>query len=784
MPRMGRWLRNLFQLVWLCRISVLSVVIGYWLLAHVAQVQDLFIELRPLPGGLVHWFVFFLCVFVFWSFPVFYCARVLLRLFSHRVDALSAPGFRSTVVWLPRVLGLLCYWCIWQGLDAAEANLSGATGLPVVDAAVSQVHFLKIGVLINAALFAAFVIWRRKLWEVTAGVFGIAPALRDDNYVPVDPQHLAAGEWIGVGLLGVSALATIGFSLADPLRVGTEWSRAVLFGIVIGAWVVPLSWLAWLAHRIRLPVIGLLALAIGLAPVLFGDTNDLRRVRAKGNPSVQRSDIDRAIASWRKVNGCSEDVSACPKPIIVAAAGGASRAAYYTLLILGQITDAAKDRVAYRSFPEQLFAISAVSGGALGATLYAAATADSTDGEPPCRSAALRSWKLCLTALASGDFLSPVFVNLAFREVFSFLRVPDRAAVLERAWERRYRELTDRLTLRQPFSALAPTDGRWRPFLLLNGTSVETGARILTSHLQPEVRTQSSITPQEPKSLFPTAFDMYQLLADQRESREPGLLGPFSSIIGRALAPRGCGGTADCDLRASTAALASARFPLISPHGAIRNEKRQIVDRVVDGGYHENYGAQTAIEIGAALRERGLKPAILLITNDPDLRIGSRPFLGPCSELSSTQQGQPKQTCVFPDAPEAVSFALFSSPVRALMGARTAQGDFTADSLVKAFDDGVDPQDYFSARVYPTLSRPTGSAPAGECTQDRNENPEAVYRVQSLSMSWWLSEVVREFLDRQQQDPCNLRTFDAILKLLQRDGARDGKDPTGQPLQR
>jgi hypothetical protein len=48
---MGRCLRNLFQLLWFCRISLLSVVIGYWLLAHVAQVQDLFIEHRSLPGG-------------------------------------------------------------------------------------------------------------------------------------------------------------------------------------------------------------------------------------------------------------------------------------------------------------------------------------------------------------------------------------------------------------------------------------------------------------------------------------------------------------------------------------------------------------------------------------------------------------------------------------------------------------------------------------------------------------------------------------------------------------
>src|SRR5688500_7237697 len=117
MSRMGRWFRDLIQLLWFCRISVLSVIIGYWLLAHVAQVQDLFIESRsPLRAG-AHWLLFFFCVFVFWTFPVFYCARVLLRLFSHRVGAISDPGFRSTVVWLPRALGLLCYWCIWQGLD-------------------------------------------------------------------------------------------------------------------------------------------------------------------------------------------------------------------------------------------------------------------------------------------------------------------------------------------------------------------------------------------------------------------------------------------------------------------------------------------------------------------------------------------------------------------------------------------------------------------------------------------------------------------------------------------
>ena len=39
------------------------------------------------------------------------------------------------------------------------------------------------------------------------------------------------------------------------------------------------------------------------------------------------------------------------------------------------------------------------------------------------------------------------------------------------------------------------------------------------------------------------------------------------------------------DVQLSTAAFNSARFPLISPAGTIRNKDQQIIDRIVDGGY-------------------------------------------------------------------------------------------------------------------------------------------------------------------------------------------------------
>lgn len=42
-----------------------------------------------------------------------------------------------------------------------------------------------------------------------------------------------------------------------------------------------------------------------------------------------------------------------------------------------------------------------------------------------------------------------------------------------------------------------------------------------------------------------------------------------------------------------------------------------IIDRVVDGGYFENFGASTALELARVLKARGLSPQIILINNEP-----------------------------------------------------------------------------------------------------------------------------------------------------------------------
>lgn len=171
----------------------------------------------------------------------------------------------------------------------------------------------------------------------------------------------------------------------------------------------------------------------------------------------------------------------------------------------------------YRPFGKQLFAISAVSGGALGAAVVHAALADSQRklGEatqPPCNQEAFndhdwfaakrevlepsedatKSWKACLQLLVAGDFLSPVFVGLT-RDPLPLAR-DDRATLLERAWEERYHRFTEGpkaegdskvATLGKPLADVRRDipDKGWLPILLLNGTSVEDGRRIVTSDI-------------------------------------------------------------------------------------------------------------------------------------------------------------------------------------------------------------------------------------------------------------------------------------------------------------
>ena len=192
--------------------------------------------------------------------------------------------------------------------------------------------------------------------------------------------------------------------------------------------------------------------------------------------------------------------------------------------------------------------------------------------------------------MSAGDEISvrgaPALASLVFMDTPSSflpdLGQVDRGTALERSFEKASRGL-----LARPFLSLfrykkdpaAKGQALWRPILLLNATHEETGKRIITGHVLIE------------RDVFIDSLDM---------------LGQLRT-----------------DVRASTAAHNSARFTYISPAGDLGHWKGS----VIDGGYFENYGALSALDLARAARyaltnEKSpeVKLVILMISSDPGLQ--------------------------------------------------------------------------------------------------------------------------------------------------------------------
>jgi WD40 repeat protein len=397
-----------------------------------------------------------------------------------------------------------------------------------------------------------------------------------------------------------------------------------------------------------------------------------------------------------------------------------------------------------RDFSRQLFAISAVSGRALGAVVSYAAIADSlkkqtgqgTSGPPeaPCKpivdadnwfgSKMTRNspkrrpgWKDCLQSILAGDFLSPVFVSMLSGD-FLEINPLSRAQVLEEAWEAQYasatgQRRTDSTLARSVLAVRIETLGlrpdSWLPLLLLNGTSSLSGKRIIASDVAiPTAEAFSADT----GSIFSNAESLSGLLGyDDPNFSKPAIdEANFSKALIR-------------DVRLSTAATVSARFPLISPHGDIVDSGlrgKRIVDRVVDGGYYENFGASTALELAQSLKSFGLKPFIILLNNEPNAD-----FI----DCTVPQSAKRREEDIQPGV-----FTTLTSPLDALFATRSARAYHAAAQLCKY----VSP-DYFA---FITV---------------------APQEKKNISMSWWLSKNVQYYLDQQLQNEVNQR---AILKIL------------------
>lgn len=784
---------NFALVLWVVRVPLVSVAAGLVLMAAITEAQDVMVHVAMAGAPLakrawISWELvqLFASTFLFWAMPVHYAARLLLetdRGLAARIAPVAKAGPRAraaaasgalgwVILLVPRVLGALTFVAFAIGAWQAIANLPTIDDTPVVEAAGQQLNYVAWVMLAGVPAFFAYAAVRVRM--VKSGPLAavdrwLAPRVawffrRIGLGARADDP---AGELYATGRLALLIYAVVvAMVLAfkpDCLAKALPLAGAV--PLVFGGWVPLLSFLSALGRRLHFPFL-LTLFAIGVAAVaIFGD-NHAVRLRDAAPPA--RASLRQGLDMWMQANGCAGKPEECPRPVIVAGAGGASRAGFFTASVIGHFLDvdtfkqgsihtqADQTKTVHAPLDDgrlakalaggaaltganvrnRIFAISGVSGSAYGAAVIASALAASgpPSGVVPCPREAqgywfgekINTWRDCLEALTAGDYLTAVFFGLTFHDQVQ-LGVEDRAILLEKAWEARFADLVSQAPaggLAQPFLALPRAAASWVPFLVLNGTSVDTGQRIVTTDLDPTMPAAPCLTggPPERCPIFTHALDFHALIPEGK------------------------------DVALSTAASNSARFPVISPPGAIRGRKSEVADRIVDGGYFENYGVESALDLAKAIvaLEPGLAPFILVISNDPQVALG--------------EAGAGEGTAQ-PEAADTLWLGEVAGPLRAIGAVRGGRGRL-AQAEARAF---------LGARLAATCGphmahiKVAPETLAGTCPPEPKRQD-----IRAVAMSWWLSKPVQINLREQ--------TKSARAKIAEGKGAEGEGDGSGEGL--
>ena len=399
---------------------------------------------------IIYWSGFFFLLFFLWAFPVHYAARNILDAragswFRKRRPAAKSKANsarraeidRKLIEWTPRALGAIPIVAVLIGILSAAMQTNKAQVL--VPGLELQYSLLVAGALATLLMFVIAMMKRKRLVSRWLG----------------DP----AAERLRLFSLVLTA-AIFAVLWVAPIHATALFARAVLIPVLFGSWVLAFAWITKRSDRSGHPYLLYIFLAAAFLTALNAHFNDVRTLPGEAKGDGRQLEMPEAVRLWREANGCpiSADPEtekkvrgSCPPALIIAAEGGASRAAYFTATVVGEMLDAFKlpyladAPTAQANNPaRRIFAMSGVSGGALGFAIVKAALLDFADAKPCNKEDG--KWRPCLQDLVSGDYLSPVFVGLGFRDqvappIFPFNdanRWGDRAALLEIAWERQY----------------------------------------------------------------------------------------------------------------------------------------------------------------------------------------------------------------------------------------------------------------------------------------------------------------------------------------------------------
>lgn len=413
------------------------------------------------------------------------------------------------------------------------------------------------------------------------------------------------------------------------------------------------SLLSYIYDRYQFPAIATL-LAAAVVWSLLGINNN-HAIRTVTTTAPELPDATAAFASWLKQRPDLDAYADRPYPVyMVAAEGGGLYAAAHAASVLARIQDNCP------AFAQHAFALSGVSGGSVGLSVFAALV----KSFPPERD--LPAGKRCpgnqqepgplqsaVKDYFREDLLTPLLAAALFPDFFQrFIPIPigafDRARGLEFSYEGSWTKIMKRAkpgnsedlfsdNVRDLWDASSDT-----PALMLNTTVIQTGDRAI---------------------IAPFRLDEVEAFRDIK----PNMLNENIAI------------------RLSTAAAASARYPLVLPPAVVG--KGTNARQLVDGGYFENSGVQTATDLIESIKS-GTAPKADKIAND--VLATTKQCAKANTALVALDDGQSKSVCFkliviwsfLGKPPDSSLSGELLAPFVALYGSSFGKGNITATAAI------------------------------------------------------------------------------------------------------
>jgi hypothetical protein len=631
------WLGRILDLgreLSVCGFSLFMVVLGGIVFLYIEQGKEVLralAERGDQTGATNVWrlLLFGFGLFV-WSVASWYSARVLLdRDFFQGREPLPKKawnGIREKVrLEFPRILGVLPFAIVGAGFFLCAFHYEGTApwGLKVLGG------LSYVGVVILYVAFRLRRNWLNRKYQ------NLKLEAKNERDAKLWTQSKIA--------IAIMAFVSVTFALllvVNPIFFAGEMGTGAVLVVAGAAWVFWGSVLVYFGQRWHLPLLVMAVLWVALCS-LTNDNHDLRTVTP--TKDYTRPKLSDALKNWH--DRITKKYPGTIHPLyVVASEGGGIRAAYWTAAVLGTIQDEQP------AFADHVFVISGVSGGSLGAAVFVSLLPDGRDRKDFARRA---------ESMLGRDFLSPAAAAMLGPDFLQRfwpwgLTGLDRGRWLERSWEKAWHDTMEKQVTQNPnrfaesFLDLWRADNEYVPNLCLNGTSVERGKRIIASNLLIDWREFLDAD---------DAIERLMPLVDQGKADKrarPGV-----------------------DLPLSAAAHLSARFTYVSPAGKFPPDGTH----VVDGGYFENSGATTALDILREItREMGpgsdlgdTIPKLIMISNNPTanapLPDGAKKKL---TVTTAAEQKKSEPSTLLEDA---------MAPVDALLHTRDARGTYAQRAI-------------------------------------------------------------------------------------------------------